>query len=178
MSPTPATAPGRSVPVPTEQAPPLQVDLVGGGRFVLAEAHPERFTLGFYRGWHCPICRGYLAQLDRAVGELARLGVEVLAAGGDDTERAGRGVTESHLERLRVGYVQSITSMRAWGLFVSKGVKEPELFAEPGVFPVGSDGSIHMVALNSMPAARPRIEDLVGAVRFFVENDYPPRGEA
>jgi hypothetical protein len=165
------TAPGRSVPVPTEQAPPLQVDLVGGGRFVLAEAHPERFTLVFYRGWHCPICRGYLAQLDRAV-------VEVLAVGGDDTERAGRGVTESHLERLRVGYVQSITSMRAWGLFVSKGVKKPELFGEPGVFPVGSDGRIYMVALSSMPAARPRIEDLVGAVRFFVENDYPPRGEA
>ena len=78
MSPTPATSPGRHVPVPTEQAPPLEVDVVGGGRFVLAEGRPERFTLVvFYRGWHCPICRGYLAQLDRAVAELASLGVGV-----------------------------------------------------------------------------------------------------
>jgi len=181
VSPSPATSPGRHVPVPTEQAPPLEVDVVGGGRFVLAEAHPERFTLVvFYRGWHCPICRGYLAQLDRAVDELANLGVEVVAVSGDDAERAGRSVTEWHLEHLRVGYAQSVTSMRAWGLFVSKGVKdpEPELFGEPGVFLVRGDGTIYMVALNSMPAARPRIEDLVEAIRFFVENDYPPRGEA
>ncbi|MHB1505037.1 MAG: peroxiredoxin-like family protein [Acidimicrobiales bacterium] len=181
MSPTPETPPGRHGPVPTHPAPPLEVDLVGGGRFVLADAHRERFTLVvFYRGWHCPICRGYLVQLDRAVDELASLGVEVVAVSGDDAERAGRSVTEWHLEHLRVGYAQSVTSMRAWGLFVSKSVKdpEPELFGEPGVFLVSPDGTIYMVALNSMPAARPRVEDLVGAIRFFVERDYPPRGEA
>ncbi len=179
MTTTSAVPAGR--PVPAQPAPPLEVDLVGGGQFVLAEAHPERFTLVvFYRGWHCPICRGYLAQLDRAVDEFAGLGVDVVAVSGDDTERAGRSVAEWHLEKLRVGYAQSITSMRAWGLFVSKGVKDPEpdLFGEPGVFLVRADGTIYMVALNSMPAARPRVEDLVGAIRFFVESDYPPRGEA
>jgi len=35
-----------------------------------------------------------------------------------------------------------------------------------------------MVALNSMPAAHPRIEDMVQAIQFFIERDYPPRGEA
>jgi hypothetical protein len=34
-----------------------------------------------------------------------------------------------------------------------------------------------MAAVNSMPAARPRIEDVIAAVGFFVENDYPARGE-
>ena len=67
-------------PVPTQPAPSLEVDLVGGGRFVLADSTPKNFTLVvFYRGLHCPICRGYLAQLDRALGELAGLGVEVVA---------------------------------------------------------------------------------------------------
>lgn len=173
--------PNRHVPMPTRQAPPLEVDVVGGGRFVLADSNPARFTLVvFYRGLHCPICRGYLSQLDRAVAELADLGVEVIAVSGDDAERAGRSVTEWHLEHLRVGYAQSVTSMRAWGLFISKGVKDPEpaLFGEPGVFLIRGDGTIYMVALNSMPAARPRIEDIVAATRFFVENDYTPRGEA
>jgi peroxiredoxin len=154
---------------------------VGGGRFVLADATPERFSLVvFYRGWHCPICRGYLAQLDRAVGELAGLGVEVVAVSGDDEARARRSVAEWGLERLRVGYGQSVASMRDWGLFVSKGIKEPEPehFGEPGVFLVHPDGTIYMVAVNSMPAARPRIEDLVGAIRFFAERGYPARGEA
>ncbi|WP_276943044.1 peroxiredoxin-like family protein [Ferrimicrobium acidiphilum] len=170
-----------SVPVPTGSAPTLEVDLVGGGRFVLSAAAPERFTLVvFYRGWHCPICRGYLAQLDRAADELAGLGVEVVAVSGDDEARARRSVTEWGLARLRVGYGQSVDSMREWGLFVSRGVKEPEpeLFGEPGVFLVRADGTIYMVVLNSMPAARPRVDDLVGAIRFFVERGYPARGEA
>lgn len=171
----------RSVPLPTKPAPPLEVSLVDGGRFVLAERNPERFTLiVFYRGWHCPICRGYLAQLDRAVGELAALGVEVVAVSGDGEARARRSATEWKLERLDLGFGQSVASMREWGLFVSQGVKEPEpeLFGEPGIYLVRADGTIYMAALNSMPAARPRVEDLVGAIRFFVERDYPPRGEA
>lgn len=170
-----------AMPVPTHAAPPLEVPLVGGGRFVLAEERPEHFSLVvFYRGWHCPICRGYLAQLDRATEELEGLGVEAVAVSGDDEARARRSVTEWSLERLRVGYDQPVDSMRDWGLFISKGIKdpEPEYFGEPGVFLVRPDNSLYMAALNSMPAARPRIEDLVGAVRFFVEHDYPPRGEA
>jgi hypothetical protein len=35
-----------------------------------------------------------------------------------------------------------------------------------------------MAALNSMPAARPRIGDVVQAIEFFIEKSYPPRGEA
>jgi hypothetical protein len=46
------------------------------------------------------------------------------------------------------------------------------------VFLVRADGTIYIVALNSMPAARPRIEDLAGAIRFFVGRHFPARGEA
>lgn len=170
-----------TIPVPDSLAPPLDVALVDGGRFNLIEEHPSRFTLVvFYRGWHCPVCRGYLAQLDRMVDELAGLGVGVVAVSGDSKERSLRSAEDWKLEHLRVGYGQSIDSMRTWGLFVSKGIKEPEpsYFGEPGVFLVRPDNTIYMVALNSMPAARPRVDDLVDAIRYFIERDYPARGEA
>lgn len=60
------------------------------------------------------------------------------------------------------------------GLFVSKGIKDPE----PGIFLIRPDGTVYMAALNSMPAARPRIDDVAQAIEFFTGKSYPPRGEA
>ncbi len=171
-----------SIPTPTTPAPELDVPLVGGGRFRLSDEHPDTFSLVvFYRGLHCPICRGYLAELNRTLDEFAATGVTSVAAiSGDDADRARRAVTEWGLDRLQVGYGQSVESMRAWGLFVSKGItdSEPHLFGEPGVFLIRPDATVYMAAINSMPAARPRIADILGAVKFFTEKDYPARGEA
>jgi hypothetical protein len=55
---------------------------------------------------------------------------------------------------------------------------EPDAFGEPGIFLIRPDGTIYVAALNSMPAARPRIDDVVQAIEFFIEKSYPPRGEA
>ena len=57
---------------PTERAPALDLPLVGGGRFVLADRAPERYTmLVFNRGLHCPVCRAQLSDLARRPDELA-----------------------------------------------------------------------------------------------------------
>jgi hypothetical protein len=106
--------------------------------------------------------------------------VGVVAVSGDTRERAEASVADWKLTRLRIAYGQDVASMREWGLFVSKGIKDPEpdAFGEPGIFLIPPDGTVYMAALNSMPAARPRIDDVVQAIEFFIEKSYPPRGEA
>ena len=40
------------------------------------------------------------------------------------------------------------------------------------------DGSVYMGIVNSMPFARPKIDEVLAGVRFVLEKSYPPRGEA
>jgi peroxiredoxin len=135
----------------------------------------------FYRGLHCPVCKGYLRQLERMLDDFAAVGVtSVVAVSGDSAERARQSVQEWGLNRLAVGYGQTVESMREWGLFVSKAIKEdePEEFGEPGLFLIRPDGTVFAEILNSMPFGRSRFEDLVISLKWIAENDYPARGEA
>lgn len=165
-----------------EPAPALDLPLVGGGRWRLDEQEPTSFTLVvFYRGLHCPKCRQQLQELEAQRDALAEVGVtSVVAVSGDDQERATRTVREWELADVPVGYGLTERAMREWGLFVSKGVKEPEpeLFNEPGMFLVSPDGAVYSAHVQSMPFARPHLDDVVSAVRYINENEYPARGEA
>ena len=167
---------------PGQPAPSLDLPLVGGGRWSLADQQPDRFSLVvFYRGLHCPVCRGYLKQLDGLLDELAAAGVtSVVAVSGDDEQAAARSASEWKLDRLAVAYGQTVESMREWGLFVSKGIKEgePDHFGEPGLFIVRPDRTLYAAVLNTMPFGRPHLDEIVGAVRWVTEHDYPARGEA
>jgi peroxiredoxin len=166
---------------PRMLAPILDVPLVDGGQWRLAEQKPEAFTLiVFYRGYHCPVCKSYLRELERLLDDLAALGVVCIAISGDTEQRARQSVEEWGITRLAVGYGQSIESMRAWGLFVSKGRNdnEPELFGEPGIFLIRPDGTVYAEILNSMPFGRPRLDELVKSIAWVAKNDYPARGEA
>ncbi|MFF9818651.1 peroxiredoxin-like family protein [Streptomyces sp. NPDC014006] len=166
---------------PRQPVPALDVPLVGGGRWVLSEQRPETFTLVvFYRGVHCPLCRAHVTQLDSLVDKFAEVGVtSVVAVSGDDSERAHRAVDEWNISHVPVGYGLSLESMREWGLFVSKAIKEgqPNEFSEPGLFLIRPDGTLHTAVLNTMPFLRPHLDEVVETVRWINENDYPARGE-
>lgn len=173
---------GRPVPLrPMQPAPPLTVHIVDGPMWTLADRHPERFTMVvFYRGYHCPVCRTYLQELERTLGDFTDRGVEVIAISGDDRERAAASKREWGLGRLTLGYAQPVASMREWGLFISRGnnPKEPAEFGEPGLFLIRPDGTLYYIALNSMPFGRPTIGDMLRAVDFIIARDYSARGEA
>jgi peroxiredoxin len=172
--------------MPRQPVPDLEVPLVGGGQWRLAEQAPNSFTLiCFYRGLHCPVCKGYVKDLDRQVGGFAGHGVGVVAISGDTRVRAQQTVADWGLENLPVGYGLAIDTARAWGLYISTsrgktslGIVEPEQFSEPGVFVVRPDRTLYMASVNTMPFARPRFSEILGAIDFILRNDYPARGEA
>lgn len=169
------------MPKPRQPVPALDVPLVGGGRWVLADQHPDRFSLVvFYRGVHCPMCRAHITELDGLIDEFAAVGVDsVLAVSGDDEGRAQRAVKEWEISRVPIGYGLPLASMREWGLHVSKSIREgqPDEFSEPGLFIVRPDGTLYAVVQTSMPFLRPHLDEVVETIRWINENDYPARGE-
>ncbi len=166
---------------PRTQAPELVISMGEGGDWRLAEQKPENFTmLVFYRGLHCPVCKRYLQDLESKLQDIHSRGVEVIAISGDTGERAEETKREWGLERLTLGYGQSVDSMREWGLFVSHAIKpaEPDHFGEPGLFLIRPDGTIYYEAIQSMPFGRPSFREMLSAIDFVLQNDYPARGKA
>lgn len=172
--------------LPRKPFPKLEMETLSGERFALDRRTPERFTmLVAYRGYHCPICRGYLRDLDRKLDEFAKRGVEVIAFSTDDQERAEMARRDWGLEKLTIGYGVSLEKARELGLYISSsrgktstGVEEPALFAEPGLFLVRADGTLYFASIQTMPFARPSFAEVLGALDYVIANDYPARGEA
>ncbi len=171
---------------PRTKSPELEIETLDEGQWRLSDQKPENFTMIVaYRGLHCPICRGYLAELDRTLEEFGKRGVEVIAVSTDILERAAQTKDEWKLRNLRIGYGLSIPKAREWGLYISSsrgktsaGVVEPDQFNEPGVFLIKPDQTLYASSVATMPFARPHFKEVLAAIDFIVEKDYPARGEA
>lgn len=167
--------------VPRRSAPELTIETLDEGRFTLSERSPRAFTmLVFYRGLHCPVCRTYLSELHARIEDFHERGTEVIAISGDSKERAQRARDDWGLDGLTIGHGLAEEAMHEWGLYVSGAIKddEPERFNEPGLFLIAGDGTVFYVAINSMPFGRPSVADMLDAIDFVAENEYPARGEA
>jgi peroxiredoxin len=171
--------------IPRQPVPPLAVPHAGGGKFDLATESPEKFTLVvFFRGLHCPQCRKQLTELEAKLAEFEKRGVSVVAISADEKVRAERSKTEWGLPRLRLGYGLPLSTARAFGLWISTsrgktsaGVEETSLFNEPGLFLIKPDGTLYCASVQSMPFARPHLDDLLAAIDFVADKNYPARGE-
>ncbi len=170
---------------PRQAVPTLEVPLVGGGTWRLADQSPENFTLVvFYRGLHCPLCARYLGELERTLGEYEKRGVSVVAISSDSEARAAKAKEEWKLPNLALGYGLDLDTARAWGLYISAGIgktsagiEEPALFSEPGLYLVRPDGTLYFGNVQTMPFARPSFREILGALDFVIEKGYPARGE-
>lgn len=171
--------------MPRQTVPDLSLKLAGDGTWSLAEENPENFVLlVFYRGWHCPICRKYLLDVQSRKYDFQRRGVHVIAISTDDQTRAEESKKRWGLDRLDIAYGLSLAQARDWGLYISTsrgptstGVEEPPKFNEPGLFLVKPDKTLYYASIQSAPFARSSLADVQQAIDFVLGNDYPARGE-
>ena len=171
--------------IPRQKTPELTLETLDHGRFDLASETSERGTvICFYRGLHCPICANYLKELESRVDAFAERGVSTLAVSSDTPERARGMVDKIEATKLRFAYGLDLTVARNWGLYISTGrgktsigLEEPALFAEPGLFMVTSDQTLYYGSVQTMPFVRPHFSELVSALDFAIEKNYPARGE-
>ena len=171
--------------VPRQPVPRLAVALAGGGKFDLDAETPANFTLVlFYRGLHCPQCRKQLTDLEAKLPEFDKRGVSVVAISVDDEERANRTKSEWNLSNLRIGHGLDLAMARSFGLWISTGrgkttagLEEPPLFNEPGLFLIKPDSTLYCASVQTMPFSRPQLADILAALDFIAERNYPARGE-
>lgn len=167
------------IALPGSASPQLRIPGLGGKPIDLAVEKPDKFTVVFfYRGVHCPICKTQLDELSLRLTDFSSRGISVLAVSMDSEERSKRQADEWSLGDLRVGYGLAEVEARAWGLFISRKEKdaEPDRFAEPGIAIIDPDGRIHALFHQSVPFARPRLDDLLKGLDFIIEKQYPARG--
>lgn len=76
---------------PRQKVPGLHLPLTSGAQFDISTEQPPHFTpLVFYRGLHCPICKGQLKELEAKLPEFEKRGVSVVAISSDTRDRAER----------------------------------------------------------------------------------------
>ncbi|RIJ42385.1 peroxiredoxin-like family protein [Pontibacter oryzae] len=166
---------------PRTEVPEITVEVVNGDAWSLSGSDAEFMTMVvFYRGYHCPICKTYLQNLESNLDKFEALGVKTIAISSNNQEIAEKTKQEWALERLPLGYNLSIEKARELGLYVSEGINEnePEIFSEPGLYLVKADGSLYAAAIQTMPFTRPNFDELLGALKFVKAKNYPARGEA
>ncbi|WP_179353934.1 peroxiredoxin-like family protein [Winogradskyella vidalii] len=165
---------------PREKTPELTIDLINGTEWRLSKQDPEAFTLVIvYRGLHCPVCKKYLEELQGKLSKFDELGVNVVAISSDTKATAEETYKEWDIGDVPLGYEFPIEEARKWGLYISKGIKdEPDTFIEPGLFVIRPNQELYCASIQTMPFARPGLDDIINAIKFVLSKDYPARGEA
>ncbi len=166
---------------PREEVPELIVNTTKGLKWDLRDSKPDNFTMiVVYRGYHCPICKKYLEELNGKINDFQEKGVNVICLSSNSQDLAEKTVREWEIDKLNIGYDFNVDQGRKWGLFVSEATSdsEPEIFLEPGLFLVRPDSTLYSASIQSMPFARPKFDELLKSLSFVIEKDYPARGEA
>ncbi|WBY15754.1 peroxiredoxin-like family protein [Erythrobacteraceae bacterium WH01K] len=165
---------------PGQKVPSLDLPLTIDARFELSKQKPDTYTmLVFYRGKHCPICKGQLEEIGGRLSDFTDRGINVFAISMDSEERAMVAHDEWDTHDLPLAYGLSEEKAREYGLFISEkrsGSEEPDMFSEPGMFLVKPDGELYFQVVQNAPFTRPPLDDLLDGIDFIQKNDYPTRG--
>ncbi len=170
--------------LPNQQAPALKFPLLDGGEFDIKASSPSKFDLIiFYRGLHCRFCAFHIAELKELMEEYKKEGVDVYSISVDGVERTTDFKKKADVPGLNYGHSLDLKEAQDWGLYISKsigttsiGIVEPDYFNEPALFLVKPDKTIYYINVQSMPFSRPPFKDLLNAIKFSNQKNYPARG--
>jgi peroxiredoxin len=171
--------------MPRKPVPSLTLPRLGGGDYdPVRDAGRLGSFLVFYRGLHCPICVTQLRELEKAAPDFAARGVAVAAISSDGEERTAEMARRAGTSAVIMAHSLPLAQARDWGLYIStgrgktsSGYEEPAHFSEPGHFIVRADGTLYFGSVQTMPFTRPPLADLLRAIDYAIEKDYPARGE-
>ncbi|WP_181708568.1 redoxin domain-containing protein [Chthonobacter rhizosphaerae] len=171
--------------MPRAPVPPLRVGTVGGPCWRLCDQKPKNFTLVlFYRGLHCASCKVQLQEWEAHAAAFRERGVRVIAVSADSRERAERAAETWGIDEITLCWGLTLDQARAWGLYVSEGravgdggVEEPAFFVEPALFLVRPDNTLFAGILQTLPFARPRLEDVLAGLDAIIATGAQPRGD-
>lgn len=166
---------------PGDTPDPLKLNLIIGTRWDL-EKQPEDLPwrmVVVYRGLHCPLCKTQLQELSGKLDKFVEAGCAVVTASMDTEARAKQAHSDWELADLPVAYGVEEETLRRYGCYISTAIKEdePERFAEPAIF-LFRGGELHCAWTQTVPFARPQLDDLLSGIKFLEKEDYPPRGTA
>ncbi len=174
--------------LPGHKLPALHARLSTGETWSLAQESSAKLALVvFYRGFFCPVCRVWIADLHRLVPEFAKRGISTIALTCDDAVNVTKARAAWGIKNLRMAGELNPDDARQAGLYISEGrgvnpsngEKEPRLFAEPGMLAVKPDGTLYAAWVQSVPYARPHFAEVMTALDTFLARDLPPvRGSA
>lgn len=164
--------------LPRTQVPELSVETLNGETWNVHQQDGYS-VIFFYRGYHCPICRSQLRDIDRHFDDFNELDVNVIAISSNPRQLAEKTRDEWELENLNIGYGLSLDKARKWGLYISNSIKpsEPDQFSEPGIFLIQPNGRLYASIISTMPFARPSTSQVVHALGKMIKEGYPARGE-
>ena len=172
--------------IPRTIVPNLLFPTLQHGDFNLSQHAKNKFNLiVFYRGLHCPLCANYLTELSNLTEEFKKRDVKIIILSSDQKDRAQQMADKIKMNpQIVMGYDLKLIDAKKWGLYISAGrgktsigIEEPTKFSEPGVFITREDQTLYYGSTQTMPFARPIFKDLLAAIDFAINKNYPARGE-
>jgi len=149
---------------PGDKFPALTVARAGGGSLQLPDALDSHFgVVLFYRGAWCPYCNAQLRAFQRAKGDLAEVGAQVVALSVDDEATTAELIAKHGLE-FGVGYG---ADARALAEVTGAFVNDDPLFLQSTGFVLSPAGQVAVGVYSTGAIGRLVPEDVIGLIRYL-----------
>ncbi len=159
--------------IPGHIFPSIKLKNAKGNTIDLADRNGDRWKLiVVYRGIHCPLCSKYLKTLESLYTEFTKKGIDIMAISADTIEKLSVQIKTDNLN-FPMACELSADQMRTLGLFISEPLSSEDnnnLFSEPGLFIINSNGYLHITERSNAPYLRPDLTTLPSTLSYIKQS--------